>query len=402
MARGKTRRGVVGQLVPLAVPRLKEGRWADGAGLYLNVTSGGARSWLFRYTLAGKVREIGLGSFTAVGVAEARESASRARQLIHAGQDPKAAGAVAAAPMTFREATAAFHTAHRAGWRSPRHAANWLSSVETWVYPRIGNLSVAEVDRPAVLAVLSPLWTVKPETAKRLRGRIESVLGWATQHGHRTGENPAMWKGALEHALPRLGRARPVEHLAALPYVELPGLLASLRRQPGSAASALAFCILTAARTEEARCARWGEFDLAGRLWTIPAERMKAGREHRVPLSAEAVAAIPTATGEFLFPGPRGRGKPINRDALADELAKLRPARACTVHGMRSTFRDWCAETGVRRELAEAALAHNDKTSTEAAYNRTALVEQRRPVMEAWAQFCEGGEPAAALRGAIG
>src|SRR6516164_835257 len=289
-----------GRLTALKVERAKQpGMYADGGGLYLQVTEGGA-SWLYRFMLNKRARWMGLGSLALYGLAEARALALDARRLRHQGVDPiearRAARAQtrldAAKAMTFQQCADRYIAAHRPGWRNGKHAAQWEATLVTYAGPVIGPLPVQAIDTALVMKVIEPIWETKPETASRLRGRIENVLDWARVRGYREGENPARWRGHLDHLLPARGKVRRVEHHAALPYAELPGLLVALREQQGIAARALEFTILTASRTGETIGARWSEFDLLNKTWTVPAERMKASREHRVPLSARALAIV--------------------------------------------------------------------------------------------------------------
>jgi integrase len=314
------------------------------------------------------------------------------RQLVLDGIDPiearkakrDAERDAAANSLTFQQAAERYIAAHTAGWGNPKHAAQWPSTLAAYVYPVIGALPVQLIDRPAVLRVLAPIWAEKPETAGRVRGRIESVLGWATQHGYREGANPATWKGVLEHALPTKRKVRSVKHLAAVPYANLPAFMSELHQQPGMAARALEFAILTAARTGEMIGATWPEIDAEARLWTIPAVRMKAGREHRVPLSEPALAILNglEQRSSHIFP--------ITDRAMLKLLKRQRPG--ITVHGFRSTFKDWATEqTTFRTEAIELALAHAVGSAVEAAYRRGDLFEKRRQLAEAWAGFCSGG-----------
>jgi integrase len=380
----------------------RPGMHADGAGLYLLVGPSGAKSWIYRFMLNGKAREMGLGALHTIGLADARKLAMDARRQKLDGTDPlqakkdkKAAAKLEQAKaITFKACAEQYIKAHRAGWRNEKHAAQWGSTLETYAYPTIGALPVAGVDTGLVTKILTPIWATKPETATRVRGRIESVLDYATTHGWRTGENPARWKGHLANVLPRRSKVRRVEHHAALPWGEIGAFLAALREQPGIAALALEFAILTAARTGEVIGARWSEVDMQAAVWTVPGDRMKAGREHRVPLSAAAMTALRKAAelrtdkvaDGFVFPG----GKPglgLSNMAL---LALLRRMKRddLTAHGFRSTFRDWAAETGQPADIAEAALAHVVGDKTVIAYQRGDLLERRRKLMEAWAAFC--------------
>jgi integrase len=293
--------------------------------------------------------------------------------------------------MTFKQCAEAYVAAHRAGWRNDKHAAQWSATLETYAYPTLGGLPVASVDVGLVLKVLEPIWSTKSETASRLRGRIEAVLDWAKVRGFREGENPARWKGNIDHLLPARAEVKAVEHHAALPYAEIGAFMAQLRNQPGMGAFALRFAILTAARTGEVLGTRWDEIDLKNAVWTIPAGRMKAGREHRVPLSSPAVTLLEelakAKAGEFVFFGQR-TVKPLSNMALLMTLRRMK-CDDLTAHGFRSTFRDWAAEqTSASREVAEAALAHTLADKVEAAYRRSDLFDKRRALMADWAAYC--------------
>lgn len=374
----------------------KPGRHADGGGLYLTIDKAGKKRWTFMWVRGGKQREAGLGGFPGVSLAQARELAAEFRKTIAEGRDPiearRAARRVQASRKTFGQCSLAYVEAHEASWRNTKHRAQWRSTLETYC-KSLWDVAVDEVDTAAVLSVLQPLWQRVPETASRLRGRIEAVLDAAKAQGHRHGENPARWRGHLDKLLPKRQKLTRGHH-AAMPYGAVPGFVASLReRQEDSiAAIALEFCILTAARSGEALGARWSEFDLDAKVWTIPAARMKAGCEHRVPLSARALAILErlaaARTGEFVFPGQR-HGKPLSGMAL--EMVLRRMKADVTVHGFRSSFRDWCGEeTHFPREVAEAALAHVAGDATERAYRRGDALEKRRALMEAWADYLEG------------
>jgi integrase len=387
------------------------GRYGDGGGLYLLIRAPETKFWVFRYRLHGRSREMGLGPATGpapVSLADARRKAVEAHHLVREGVDPlerrdalrAEARAKAARQMTFGQVAEAYLKAHEAGWRNPKHRRQWRSSLHTYAAPVLAPLAVAAIGTGEVMRVLEPIWREKPETASRLRGRIEAVLDYAAARGWRGGENPARWRGHLANLLPSRARLARVEHHAALPWREIAGFMARLAEQKGIAALALRFTILTAARTGEVIGARWAEMDLGNALWTIPASRMKAGREHRVPLSEPALAVLREAARlgsepqGFVFPGAR-QAKPLSNMAMAMLLARM-GRDDLTVHGFRSTFRDWCAEaTNTPRELAEAALAHTLKDKVEAAYQRGDLMEKRRRLMEEWAEFCGADAPAA-------
>jgi integrase len=340
---------------------------------------------------------------------EARAKTLDARRLRHEGVDPiearrsarQQARFDAAKAKTFKECAASYITAHKTGWHNPKHAAQWEATLKTYAEPVMGALPVQVIDTALVTRVIEPIWSIKPETASRLRGRIESVLDWAKARGYRQGENPARWRGHLDNLLPARSKVRRVKHHAALPYSEIGGLIFTLRQQAGTAARALEFAILTAARTGEVIGATWSEFDLNGKVWTIPAERMKAGREHRVPLSARGIEIIrhmKKETGNEILPATpvfqgAKRGKPLSNMAFLMLLRRMNRSDL-TTHGFRSTFRDWAAErTNYPGEVAEVALAHTVSNKVEAAYRRGDLFEKRRRLMESWASFCTAAEP---------
>ena len=378
----------------------KPGMLADGGGLYLRIGPTGGKSWVFRYRRAGRLHDVGLGPLHTVGLAEARQNALAHRQARLNGIDPlerRRAGRAAAVldaarAISFAACAQQYVDSHKAGWRSAKHAAQWPASLDVYVYPVFGSLSVQAIDVGLVLKVIEPIWTVKPETASRVRGRIESVLDWATARGYRNGENPARWRGHLENLLPKKSKVRRVEHYAALPYAEIAEFMVGLRQQEGIAARALEFAILTAARSGEVLGARWNEINLAERLWTISAERMKAGREHRLPLSDAALSVVERMAalrqGDFVFPGAKA-GRPISDPAMRVLLRRIGRGDF-TVHGFRSAFRDWCAEaTNFPSEVAEMALAHVVGDKVEAAYRRGDLFEKRRQLAAAWARYCD-------------
>jgi integrase len=396
------------------VKNAKPGLHPDGGGLYLQAkqTASGAisRSWLFCYATPrtevsadGKTwratRQMGLGGYPALSLADARKRAEECRALRAQGIDPidarkaqRAEEAVTAAKgMTFDQCADAYMTAHRASWRSNIHARQWQASLAAYVSPVLGKLPVDEIDTGLVMKVLEPLWREKPETASRVRGRIEVVLDWAKVRGYRSGENPAQWRGHLAHLLPQQRKVQKREHYSALPYAEVPAFLALLRKQEGTAARALEFAILAAARTGEVLGARWDEIDEGAKVWTIPAERMKGNREHRVPLSPAALALIKrlkaSREGAYVFAGNQ---TPALADVALRRVLERMGRTDITTHGFRSSFRDWCAEaTNYPREIAEAALAHVTGSNVERAYRRTDLLERRRHLMEAWAKFCD-------------
>jgi integrase len=373
---------------------------ADGKGLLLRVGPSGSKSWIFRYVTNGRRHDMGLGPFPDISLAEARELATAQRKLRLAGTDPLAAKRSLRAAqrlseaklITFKECAERYIDAHSAGWRGGKQLAQWQQSLTAYVYPIFGNLPVQMIDVGVVMRVLEPIWRDKTETASRVRGRIESVLDWATARGYRQGDNPARWKGHLENLLPKRSKAQKVEHHAALPYAEIGTFMVELRQQENVAARALEFAILVAGRRAEVLNARWSEINLAERLWTIPGERMKAGREHRVPLSDEAMAVLrqmqELRTGDFVFPGQNGV-KPIGEVATFRLLRRMNRGDLST-HGFRSTFREWAAErTNFPREVAELALAHTVGDTTERAYQRGDLFQKRRQIMDAWARYCD-------------
>ena len=400
------------QVATIAAP----GFYAAGGapGLYLQVT-GGARSWIYRYQVAGRRRDMGLGPAGAVSLAEARDKALAARRAILAGADPiearrrerQAVQLGAAKAMSFKECAERYINANRAAWKNPVHAKQWPATLAAYVYPVLGALPVQAIDTALVMQVIEPIWTAKAETASRVRGRVETILDYAKARGWRDGENPARWRGHLDMLLPAPSKAKRAarqttgrqEHHAALPYVEVAAFLAELRQQDGGGAKALEFAILTAARTGEVLGARWDEFNLAERLWTIPAGRMKAGREHRVPLGDAALTLLDRMaamrTGDFVFPGAQA-GRPLSNMSMLMALRRIGRADL-TTHGFRSTFRDWAAErTNFPAEVAEMALAHAVGDKVEAAYRRGDLLDKRRQIMAAWARFCDAPPTASA------
>lgn len=400
-------RKVHNALTPLTVKNAKPGRYADGGGLYLLVKASGARSWIYRATIAGKVRDIGLGPAAGpdpVKLTEARERArdksreaaagaipvsdrrARAREAKAAAQAAKVAGT------TFRDVAESYISLHEDGWRNAKHRQQWRNTLNEYAYPHFGDLPVAEVGTEHVLAALQPIWKEKPETASRVRGRIESILDAAKVQGLRSGENPARWRGHLDQALPRRSKHSRGHH-SAMPYAQVPAFMAELRAKEGIAARALEFTILVAARSGEVIGGKWSEVDLKAAVWTVPASRMKVGREHRVPLSERAVAILKELQplnkgGEAespLFPAPHGGA--LSNMAMAMTLRRIEVDP--TVHGFRSAFRDWAAEcTSFPHEVCEMALAHTIANKAEAAYRRGDLFTKRRKLMEAWAAFC--------------
>ncbi len=402
----------MGKLTSKGVDSLKKpGRYGDGDGLWFQVRKPDAspdskgeanlsRSWLFRYVWQGRQRQMGLGPYPDVGLKEARDAAHAARKAVRDGLDPigeKRAKAVEEkakqAAMTFNGVLKLYLAAHEDTWKNPKHRQQWRNTLESYASPVFGDWLVQAVDTGAVMKVLEPLWREKTETASRLRGRIETVLDYAAARGWRTGENPARWKGHVENLLPKRSKVAKVEHHAALPWEEIGAFMARLTDQPGTGALALRFTVLTAARTGEVIGARWSEIDMASATWTVPGERMKAGREHRVPLTPAALDVLRemlparTASGGYIFPG-RKDNTGLSDMSLAAVLKRMDLSNL-TVHGFRSSFRQWVGDrTTVAREVAEAALAHTIKDKTEAAYARNDLFDRRRKLMEQWAAFC--------------
>lgn len=377
--------------MPLSVRKVETagpGRHGDGRGLFLYVKASGARSWVLRYQVMGKRHDLGLGPYPEVSLAMARDRALQARRKIQEGEDPIATKRHAK-PKNFRDAALELIESKRPGWKSAKHAAQWTSTLEAYVFPGLGRMQVVRIETADVMGVLKPIWTAKPETANRVRQRIEAVLDYASALGIRTGDNPARWRGHLDHLLPKPTKVKAVKHHPALPHAEIAEFMAELTARTGVAARALAFTILTAARSGETRGATWAEINLDGKVWTIPAERMKAGKEHRVPLSPEAIARLGPRKEDaaLIFGSETKPGKPISDMSMTAVLRRM-GRDTITVHGFRSTFRDWAGETtGFPREVIEAALAHGIKDKAEAAYARSDLFDKRRDLMEAWSDM---------------
>ena len=389
------------ELSALAVARLvAPGHYAVGgvAGLYLFVSGESARSWVLRVMIGKKRRHVGLGGYPDVTLAQARDKARAAREQILNGIDPIAyrkamasqIRAAQASEKTFEEAAKAYIDAHGDTWKNPKHRAQWVSTLETYAYPYMGKLQVRDVAQEHVLAALEPIWKTKNETASRVRGRIESVLDWATVRKYREGENPARWKGHLDKLLPAPSKVQKVEHHRALPIDGMPAFMVRLKDKDGMASRALEFLILTAARSGEVRGATWEEIDFESKVWIVPAERMKAGREHRVPLSDAALQllqALPRLLHDNRLVFPATRGGVLSDMTLTAVMRRMKAA--AVPHGFRSTFRDWVGEhTSHPRELAEQALAHALESKVEAAYRRGDALEKRRLMMEEWAEAC--------------
>ena len=414
------------RLSALQVVKLtKPGLYGDGGGLTLQITKAGVKSWLYRYMRDGKAHGMGLGPLHTVTLAEARVKALEARKLLHDGKNPlevkkqqRTADALERARMmTFDQCAKAYINAHKSSWKNAKHADQWANTLEAYAGPIFGKYPVAEVDTALVVKCLSPIWEGKNETASRLRGRIEAVLGWATTSGYRTGENPARWKGHLENLLASINKTARVKNHPSLPWSQIGKFMAALKAREGTAARAVEFAILTACRSGEVRGARWSEFDLESNVWTIPAARMKAGREHQVPLTKEVLAILanmrkqpiivsqPAQTDPVVFAGTKSQElsdmsltavlrrmnseteKPTWIDANGDGI---------TVHGFRSTFRMWAAEnTNFPREVAEHALAHQLPDAVERAYQRGTQFAKRRDLMLEWGCFSTGAKPEA-------
>jgi integrase len=391
---------VLHRLSDIAVRAKKRpGYVADGGNLYLRVAPGGSKQWMFRFALRGRTRDAGLGPYPTISLVQARQEAERLRRLVATGIDPiearnkerEAARVAAAKAVTFEACAREFIASHERGWRGPRTAKLWRAALETHVYPVFGNEPVGNVDTTLVLRSLQPIWAETPTMAGRVRSMIETVLDSAKARGLRDGQNPAQWRGHLDHLLPSRRKVRRVQHHPALPFTEIPAFMAELRAMDDLPARLLEFLILTASRSGEGRSARWDEFDLKQAMWVIPPERMKGGREHKVPLSPRAVIILEQMArlrlSDFVFPGQSER-RPISGIGLRRLLRKLRPG--VTVHGFRSSFRDWAAETtNFPNHVVEMALAHAVSDAVEAAYRRGDLFEKRRRLMEAWAQYCQ-------------
>jgi integrase len=400
-------------------------RFGDGDGLYLQVAPGDSKSWLFRYMLNGKSREMGLGSAgdppNGVPLAKARVLAAEARAKLRQGIDPignrqaereaQARALAKAQERTFKAATDALLASKRPGWRNAKHGAQWSATLESYAYPVIGDLPVAAIGTPEVLRVLRPIWTRVPETASRVRQRIEAVLDAARVKGWREGENPARWKGHLAGELPQPAKVKRVQHRPALPWEHMAAFMTALATRDGMAPLALRFVILTAARTGEVRGMRWREVDLDGKVWVVPGDRMKAAKTHRVPLSPAALAILDVVRplmrmpDDLVFPSVR-KSVPLSDMALSEVVRRMNEGtdegspvrwrdaegRPIVPHGFRSTFRDWAGETRPEgREVVERALAHTIRDKSEAAYARSDLLEKRRTLMEAWGEQCGRG-----------
>lgn len=383
----------------------KPGWYADGMGLYLQVSKTGGKSWVYRYQKKGKEYRHGLGPVSATTLIEARQAAHDCRSLRDKGIDPIEhrkhllikRELDSKKGITFKQCAFACIEFQKSGWKNRKHESQWRNTLKTYAYPVMGDVAVRDIDIGMVLNVLEPIWETKTETASRVRQRIEKVLDWASVRQYRIGENPARWSGHLEQILPLRSKVQKVKHFAALPYSDISDYFRKLRKIDTLASKALAFLIVTAARSGEARGATWDEIDLETGVWCIPPNRMKSDRPHRVPLTSEALEILrevkPFGKDNFVFPG-LGKDKPISDAAIRKLLKKSHPE--LTVHGFRSCFRDWCAEmTNFSHEVAESALAHVIKDKTEAAYRRGDMFVKRRKLMDAWATYCLEGKKVA-------
>lgn len=383
---------------------LKPGLYSDGGGLCLQVSSFNTKAWVFRYMINKRARKMGLGDFELVSLKKAREKRSAAYALVKDGIDPideraarlAAQAAETAKALTFKECAEGYIEAHKAGWKNVKHAAQWTSTLEAYAYPIIGKLQVQDIETAHIEKILRPIWNEKTETASRVRGRVEKVLDRSKALGLRSGDNPARWTGHLSELFPSKSQVAPVEHHPAMPYADLPAFMAKLRAKEGSSARALEFTILTAARTGDTIGATRKELNEKDSLWTIPKERVKGKKgarkkDHVIPLSRAALDALPAEEGEYLFPGGK-EGSGLSNAAMSELLKGMgySPDYA-TVHGFRSTFKDWCSDmTSFPNEMSEVALSHTVSDKVEAAYRRGNMVERRRQMMEAWAKYCAG------------
>ena len=405
-------------LTALEIKNAKKGMHCDGNGLYLRVQASGAKSWIFRFQLNGKRREMGIGTLADKSAPDARTEAGNLSSIVRSGIDPiedrhlkitqaaEDARVAKAKGKTFEIIATEYIVSHRAAWKNNKHAAQWTSTLKKYVYPIIGHMPICDVSTEDVLRILKPIWTNKTETATRVRSRIELILSYGKALNLREGENPAIWRGHLDALLPKPTKIKTVRHYPALPYSKAASFMAKLRTIKGSSARALEFAVLTAARSGEVRLASWQEIDLDAKLWIIPAQRMKAQREHWIPLSNQAILllmALPRIEDNFyLFPGVRN-GNPLSDMSLSAIVRGLNNTKGVSFpewvdsngigvvpHGFRSTFRDWAAEVGeFPREIAEHALAHSLPNKVEASYHRGTMIERRRPMMQQWADFLD-------------
>lgn len=393
----------MGKLTSKTVQKLakegKKGSTGDGLGLYLQITAGGSASWIYRFKLQGRERYMGLGAYPDVTLSEARELAADNRKLVRQGVDPLEARIeeekiAQEAVITFTSCAARYIKAHRRSWKNAKHARQWISTLKTYARPKIGKKAVDEISTQDVLEVLKPIWTSKNETAKRVQGRIENILDYAAAHGYRDAVNPARWRGHLDKLLAKPSRIQKVNHHPAMPYDQVADFLKAVQEYSSMSSKALQFLILTATRTSEVLNAEWDEIDLENATWTIPADRMKARREHRVPLSKQAttlLSSLPHVKGNsYVFPGMK-RARPLSNMALLQFMRGIGYGPSgekgnYVPHGFRSSFRDWTGEvTSFPRDVAEMALAHTIENKVEAAYRRGDLFEKRRAMMQDWA-----------------
>ncbi|WP_425407569.1 tyrosine-type recombinase/integrase [Hwanghaeella sp.] len=374
------------------------GRYADGGGLYLQIAQGGSKSWLYRFMMSGRSRQMGLGPVQTISLAEARTKAEVCRKQVLEGIDPIDARAADRARRitenatirTFKWCAERYIKAHAPAWQNVKHSKQWTSTLATYAYPTLAELPVGSVETSHVIEILEPIWSEKPETASRVRGRVESILDWATAHQLRQGPNPALWRGHLDKLLPKRSKVQKVKHHAALPYVECADFMVELRAREAIAARGLEFLILTAARTGEVIGSTWPEINFDDKLWVVPGDRMKVGVEHRVPLSAPAIELLEAMKAlrrsDFIFPGHRDKA-PLSNMAFL-QLLKRMEYDGVTAHGFRSSFKDWAAEkTRYPNEVSEQALAHTISTKVEAAYRRGDLFEKRKALMDDWAAY---------------
>jgi len=391
----------INKLTPLMVKNEKrKGYYADGNNLYLQVATGGAKTWIFRYMLNGKSKEMGLGGVNTVSLADARIEADKQRTLVKSGIDPLLSKKAdkqkkeldKAKAMTFEDCAIAYIAAHKDSWKNAKHIWQWENTLERFIYPVFGKLPVQDIDVALVLKVLEPIWKTKTETATRVRGRIESILDFASSREYRTGENPARWRGKLENLLAAPSKIRKVVHQPALPYTDISDFMVELDKREGLATLALKLTILTATRTSETLNAKWSEFDLKKEIWVIPAERMKAGKEHRIPLSEPVLKILKSMheakikDNDYVFPS--NKGKPLSNMAMM-MLVRRMGRDDITVHGFRSTFRDWAAEqTNHAWEVAEISISHTVGNKVETSYQRGDLLEKRQRIMNEWARYC--------------
>lgn len=405
---------IINRLSALKINKLNTaGYFVDGGGLVLQISKTGSKSWLFKFDYQGKRHEMGLGSLATVNLKDAREKARLCRLKLLDGINPllekkqafRSIAQQSARMLTFEECANSYIKAHESSWKNPKHLQQWENTIKTYANPVIGKLNASDIDTSHIRKILDSIWKTKTETAVRLRGRIETILDWAKVAGYRDGENPARWNGHLDQMLPAPNKIKKVKHLPSLPWTEISNFMNTIREDKVQASKAVALAILTATRSNEIRFAKWSEFDLEQSIWIIPAERMKAGKEHRIPLSKQVIALLNTLDkeGEFIFKG-RKEGTPISDMTLTAVIRRMDQAikdsggaglvdangETITMHGFRSTFRDWCAESSeFPREVAEHALAHKLPDKIEQAYQRGDMLQKRALLMQSWADFCD-------------